>query len=876
MQNTRAADMRVLGGLYFANSIGAGFGALASTFVIMPRVGLPGTILAAAALNIVAAMIALALSKLEEGESVEGEKTAPPAARHAVPETKRTSALQRILLAAAAITGATSFVYEIGWVRSLNQTLGTSMHSFELMLAAFILGLAFGGGWVRRRAERITDPIRVAAGAQILMGVFALLSLPAFANSFHWMAWFMQGLARTDQGYVFFSLASSAIAIAVMMPAAFFAGMTLPLFTTALLETGHGERSIGRVYAVNTLGAIVGVFAATHFLIPVLGLYSAIFIAAGLDIVLGFVLFAFDKHDETARRSWRVPAFGVASLAAIVFAVAHGHVNPLDQMSGVYRTGGINWSSGDRAIFLKDGKTATIGMVQTEAGERSILTNGKPDAALVRSLSVHPTGDESTMVSLGALPVLLARDPKNIAVIGWGSGLTVHTIAGSTAPRRIEAIEIEPVVHEAARNFGERVERAYRDKRVVTIYEDARSHFARGGMKYDAIVSEPSNPWVSGVSSLFTEQFYTLLDEHLAPGGVLVQWIHAYELDDPLFATMTAALSSRFSHIRVYAAATGDYVLVASQSPIREPDFSRFPAQVVSSELDRLDLGNATALRMRLVADKPMLDAYLAAYDAYPHSDFYPVVALSAPRARFEKAKVTNITFGWDAGLPLIDELVLKGRYDYAGPLVGAGGNPRIRRIALARSLRALLLAPDVGALVDLPSPESFNDALLLRQTAGKALTKEDAHDWQNALTRSMLILGASLSREEMLALFDNGVLRPDLDASPPIVTKVFDAYRTISTRDDAAILALPLAELGSAENGVAGAVPDYVLTAQLLSSLKTRSLQDFSRLIVVSDQYPGQPELRWTRTILKFYGIRMFGLGAVRDALARSQQPAP
>lgn len=875
MQNTRTADMRVLGGLYFANSIGAGFGALASTFVIMPRVGLPGTILAAAALNIVAAMIALALSKLQEGEATDGERAESPAVRHAPPETTRTSALQRILLAAAAITGATSFVYEIGWVRSLNQTLGTSMHSFELMLAAFILGLAFGGGWVRRRADRITDPIRVAAGAQILMGVFALLSLPAFANSFHWMAWFMQGLARTDQGYVFFSLASSAIAIAVMMPAAFFAGMTLPLFTTALLETGHGERSIGRVYAVNTLGAIVGVFAATHLLIPQLGLYSAIFIAAGLDIVLGFVLFAFDKSDQTERRNWRVPAFGIASLAAIVFAVAHGHVDPLAQMSGVYRTGGINWTSGDRAVFLKDGKTATVGVVQTEDGVRTILTNGKPDASLVANLALPPTADEPTMTTAGVLAVTLARDPKDIAVIGWGSGLTVHTILGSRVPKRVEAIEIEPVMFEAARQFGDRVGRAYDDPRMVPVFEDARSHFARGGQRYDAIVSEPSNPWVSGVSSLFTEQFYRFLDHHLADGGVLVQWIHAYELDDPLFATMVAALNARFPHVQVYAASSGDFILVASRSPIPAPDLSRFPASIVKNELARVDLGDAMALRMRLVADKPLLDAYLTANGATPYSDFYPIVALDAPRARFRGDKALGVTLGWDAGLPLVDELVAKQPYGFSRPINDAGGNLRMQRVAMARTLYAMLRTPDMGALSVYPPPQGFSDALLLRRAAGRPVSAAESVAWQQALTRAVRTLGGGTTRDDMLALFDGGTIRPDLAASAPSVAAVYDAYRTIASRDHAAILALPTERLGDAKLGIAGGVPDYVLSAQMLSAVQTDATARFAHLLALSEPFAGDPDARSIRVLLKYYGLRKFGVDAVRSALAAEQGAA-
>src|SRR5690606_12345582 len=178
----------------------------------------------------------------------------------------------RMMLLAALLTGATSFVYEIGWVRMLNQSLGTTVHSFELMLAAFILGLAFGGLWVRRRSRAVQDPASYAGYAQVFKGLMALLSIPVFAQSFQWVGLLVNSLPKTETGYTLFTLGRGGIALAVMFPASFFAGMTLPLFIMALLRKGEGEASIGRIYAANTLGAILGVFLAVHVLIPAIGL----------------------------------------------------------------------------------------------------------------------------------------------------------------------------------------------------------------------------------------------------------------------------------------------------------------------------------------------------------------------------------------------------------------------------------------------------------------------------------------------------------------------------------------------------------------------------------------------------------------------------
>jgi spermidine synthase len=631
-----AHEARVLGGLYFANSIGAAAGALFATFVLLPRIGLPGTVMTAGALNIIVATGAWWLAA-----------RAPAAPLPATAEaTAPTIALGRVVLLATAASGAFSFVYEIGWIRLLNQALGTTVHSFELMLSAFILGLALGGLAVRRLAARIGDALAWAGWAQVAMGAAALLSLLALANSFAWVGWLMSALARNADGYTLFLLGSGSVAIAVMLPAAFFAGTTLPLFTLAWRRRGADERAIGRIYAANTLGAIVGVLAAVHLLIPLLGVRGALLLAACGDIAIGLWLLA------QARRSALLPLLVV--LPCLALALVWGRPDPLAQASAVYRTGEATLS-GARVLSLVDGKTATVAVVGRGEG-LSILSNGKPDASLT-ALNQPPSGDEATMMMLAALPLALHPDPREVAMIGWGSGLSAHALLGSPAIARLDSIEIEPQMVASARLFGARVARAYDDPRSHLVFDDARTFFASGARRYQVIVSEPSNPWVSGVAGLFTREFYAFLRRQLDDGGLLVQWVQSYELDDALLASMLAALLEVFPDVDVYAPNDSDLIVVGYTGARQLPDARPWDNTALAQELARVGLNGPSDLLFHRLGDATLLRAFIAWQQQAPHSDYLPRVTLEAPRARFAAQHSVVLQDLLGHGLPLLDML---------------------------------------------------------------------------------------------------------------------------------------------------------------------------------------------------------------------------
>jgi predicted membrane-bound spermidine synthase len=208
-----------------------------------------------------------------------------------------------VLLVVAFGTALASFTYEIGWIRMLSLLLGSATHSFELMLSAFILGMALGAWLIRRRSDDTEDPLRLLGGIQVLMGLAALLSLPVYLGLFDVVATMVQTFSGRPDGYAWFNAGRYGLSLVVMLPSTILAGMTLPLITGTLIRSGAGERVIGRVYGFNTLGSVAGACLAGLFALPILGLEGLIVAGAGVDALLG--LWVLERAGLWSAGAWR-------------------------------------------------------------------------------------------------------------------------------------------------------------------------------------------------------------------------------------------------------------------------------------------------------------------------------------------------------------------------------------------------------------------------------------------------------------------------------------------------------------------------------------------------------------------------------------------
>jgi predicted membrane-bound spermidine synthase len=617
--------------LYFTNSLGAAIGVLVSGFLLIQAIGLPGTILTAGVLNIALAAVIWASVR---GQT-EPEAASPPGSA----ASRGKDRLARWFTIAAFLTGAASFMYELGWIRMLSLVLGSSTHSFELMLSAFIFGLAFGGLYVRRRIERIQDPVAYLAYVMIAMGTLAALTLPAYNLTFDFMAWFLRSSARTASGYAQFNGISQLIAALIMLPAAFCAGMTLPLLTQELMRRGAGERAIGTIYSANTLGAIAGVLLTIHVLMPLIGVKGVILGGAAIHMTLGLSRLLASRHYPSRTAAVALAAC-IAVFGCAVFVVK---LDPVRMASGVYRTGSATLPADTNVIYLRDGKTATISLVEN-AGTVTIATNGKPDAGIQMGPG-EATVDEATMVLAAAIPLSMHPAPARVANIGFGSGLTTHTLLTSGLVKRLDSIEIEPFMVEAARTgFGPRIGNVFADPRSHIVYEDAKTFFASAREPYDLIISEPSNPWVSGVASLFSDEFYGRVTHYLTADGYFVQWMQIYETNIGILASVMKALAPHFGAYALYNTDDLDILIIATRgAALRIPDQRLLQSQPLRAELERIGVQSVADIQSRKIGDNLTLGPLLQAIAVPANSDFFPFVDLNAPRLRYMRENALDL-----------------------------------------------------------------------------------------------------------------------------------------------------------------------------------------------------------------------------------------
>ena len=613
--------------LYFTNSLGAALGVLASGFWLIGLVGLPGTVMIAGLINVGLGLTVWLLRGAEPPAGVASpDAPADPQSNDAV------AAFTRQMLLVAFLSGVAAFIYEIAWIRMLSLVLGSSTHAFELMLSAFILGLAFGGLVIRRYIDSLGNLVRTLAVMFAVMAALGALSLPAYGLTFDVISAAMRGFAGSESGYVGFNFVSHGVAAAIMIPTTFVAGMTLPVITHALLKRAD-ERAIGRVYAANTVGAIVGVLGTVHLLLPAVGLKGAVLAGAIVQLAIAFILAPRPFAAGTPRVLHGAFAGGAAVLLLVGFLVT---LDPMRMASGVYRKGMARLPDEAKVISLRDGKTATISLAKL--GDTVIIaTNGKPDAAINMGPPGTPSPDEMTVTMAAALPLALHARPREVANIGIGSGLTSSIALATNRIERLDTIEIEPVMAESARlGFGDRVARVFDDPRSHIHFEDAKTFFSAAKRRYDVIISEPSNPWVSGVATLFSDEFYAQIRHYVKDDGLLVQWIQIYETDTGIVASVVKALTPHFDDYVVYCTDDANILIVARPRG-KVPALGRdlFTDAGLATELRLAGLGSMGDIEIRRIGDRQLLGPLFASFPVPANSDFHPYVDLNAPRLRF-------------------------------------------------------------------------------------------------------------------------------------------------------------------------------------------------------------------------------------------------
>lgn len=620
--------------LYFTNSLGASIGILLASYLLIPSFGNQSTLNIAASINFILAIVFWIIDA-DIFEVSSSHKKRAISKENAIPLEKSFLPMppKNVWFWIAAITGLTSFVYEVIWIRLLSLLMGSSSHSFDQMLSAFIFGLAIGSAVSGKLIKK--DNLIILSLAQILMGFFALCTL-----YFHEPFWVLmnesnQIFNQTGPGYVSWSIFKYLISVFWMVPTSFFAGMTLPLITVILNRIFKSDSPIGKVYGFNTIGSILGSALTGLVLIPLLQLKWTLASAALLDMLIGFLLLVF------YRKKFRYQPLFYIIILFMILPLTIMNFKPHVITSGIFRI--YRSLEPDDSVIVKNGKTATISFHESNV-HWYIKTNGKADASMSKDRESPISSDELTQAATAFIPMAMRNEPYDAAMVGFGSGMGAHYLLSDPLLKKLDCVEIEEEMMNLAKGFMPYNERGYLDPRINIFIDDARTFFHTHKQKYDVIVSVPSNPWVSGVSSLFSHEFYSQMKRYLKPGAQWVQWIQTYEFNDMLFLHILKALDQSFKYVSLYQTPEEpDVIIIASDSPIQQQYIHRFESDsTLKKEFERIHRPWYFFGEQNFLFTTKMISPLLKGIA--PNSEFIPIVDNKAEEARFvhSEAEITQ------------------------------------------------------------------------------------------------------------------------------------------------------------------------------------------------------------------------------------------
>jgi spermidine synthase len=546
--------------LYWINTAGAVAGTFAAGFIFLPWLGLRRTLGIAVALNLAAGALALFLARDEPAPASSIEMALPERL-----EAPLSSTPSRFFLICFAIVGATAMSYEIGWTRLLSTQLGSSTYAFTLMLGTFLTGIVLGSALFERWGRRREPGSMTFAVTQTLTALAALAFLVFFTRLIEVLPPILRATHESFRGLVLAQFVTSALA---MLPTAVVFGFNFPAVVVLIAgprsANGNGAgAAVGRAYAWNTLGAIVGAIAAGFWLMPRLGSFHLLAATAGVNLALAAAISL-----ASAQRVWWKISAVAGNVLLIVLTASIGFSNYFYDPAVASFNTLMYWNLYDRPltlrenahaldiVYFRDGLNANISVART-GDYIALRTNGKVDA------SNH---DATTQLLLGHLAAL-AHPPRRVLLVGFGSGMTASALVGYPELERLDVVEIEPAVVGAAPLLAPLNRNVLLDPRVHVTFDDARNFLFITREKYDLIISEPSNPWIAGVASLFTSEFYAAVRGRLAPDGVFVQWMQAYSLYAEDLRMLFATFLTEFHGATLWHGDAPDVILMAPSPP---------------------------------------------------------------------------------------------------------------------------------------------------------------------------------------------------------------------------------------------------------------------------------------------------------------------
>jgi spermidine synthase len=596
---------RGAGLLYFVNTSGAIVGCVLAGFLMLEHLGLRGTTITAALLNVAVALLALALSRLER-------RTASPAASPS--DDAQSGGLSRsgvtLALLCVGMSGFVSLAHEVLWSRALLRYLYNSTYAFTTMLATFLLGIAVGSAVYARWLHRVRRPLLLLGVLQMLVGLGFLVSSVVFPH--------LPGITDALAGGTRIGSFTQSLWIMVLNASltllfpTIVLGASFPLATSlAAQRLASIGSAVGVVYAINTLGAILGSLGTGFVLIPAIGMRGTLTLLIVLSIVGGSTL---------ALAAVRRAAARVTTITCTVLLLA---ATLWSAREDVFR---LTFAPpGRRLVYYQEGATDSVAVAE-HFGQRVIMYEDQRGTAGTNSFR--------TNYFFGHLPVLLHPGrPRRVLHICFGVGNSLSAVAAHDDVEHIDSVELSPHVVGAAPYFWTN-SGVITHPKVRTIIDDGRNYVMATNETYDIIALEPPETFTAGVINLYTPEFYRDALERLAPDGIMMQWIPTGASPIEQERMLFRAFSDVFPHVTAWQQLdSGCMLLIGTRSPLTI-DYLRLRRRMdqplVRRDMELSGVRDADHLLSFFVFDERGFAEFVR--DASPVTDDRTVLDFTIPR----------------------------------------------------------------------------------------------------------------------------------------------------------------------------------------------------------------------------------------------------
>jgi spermidine synthase len=635
-----------VGVLYGLNTLGAVFGCIFTGFVFIAVFGVLETALLASIINLIIGIGAIRIFQEDEGGSVKNFKFP----KLTLPRLSWNRG-HSLWMTVSFFSGFTALAYQIIWTRLLVFSIASTVYSFSLMLAVFLLGIVIGSFLVIPIIRKLSNLVTVLILLQASTGLYVLFSVFGMdlLLSPPWNGYNLQNPMQAFTRY-FGDSASLMLVPTILL------GMNFPILIR--MVSGGFEnigKGTGQVYAFNTLGAIIGSLLAGFVFLPLLKISNSLIFISSLNILTALLLFCTGEYLTSSVRKGLTAVF-VGVVIFINFSI------PQDILQSFFLRDGVAQRDTKKLLFFDEGLTATVSVFEDNYGildpsAKRLVTNGI-------SMSASNYIASRYMKLLAHIPILLSEDPENVLVICYGTGQTTGTAGLHPRVGSVDSVELSSSVVKASDVFREENYDAVNNKpKVNIIFQDGRNHLLTTHKFYDVVTGEPPPPRTAFTVNLYTKDYYELIKKRLSKGGIVAQWIPLHSQSGKEIDMHLQTFLDVYPNAMAWLPVANELLLIGSDEPFNI-DYkklkNRMSDPVIKKAMSEIAidspasfLGNIWFLEKQmksiskgqpLITDNhPLIEFYLNYPDVIKTYGLERLVYNRAPISEIEK-HITNIT----------------------------------------------------------------------------------------------------------------------------------------------------------------------------------------------------------------------------------------